>query len=339
MDEQTPVPPEPWTLVIEDGERLLEELAEAGDFSPDMLQIAQRLLLRLAAAGHVTREPGARRVLRTELTYWASEIRSSTGELIHPPALRPASDGSGLATLNPAAFVKALKAGDRIDALEIQGARFNGQNRHVPSQYIGNSYLLNCEFQRFKVSGSTEIVGCSLLGCSLGSAFVETLTVNDSRFIGAELIRVNASKALLRNVRMPHTKVVNSVLPGAVFDNANLGGGDQIDDSDRPDIKEFGLAQPGSDGATVFEKVDLQGASFCERVGLQRTRFENCDLRGARFTNSDVARAIFVNCDFDGDEFQGSVNGELASVTDSRAQRSPDPRVIEGSSRSGTSVS
>lgn len=329
MEDATRVPPEPWTLVVEDSERLLEELAEARNFSPDMQQVARRLLLRLAASGHVTREPGARRVLRNKLTYWASQIRSSTGELIHPPDLRPASDGSGLAALDPSTFVKSLKAGERIDAREIQGARFSGQNRHFPSQYVGNSYLLNCDFERFKVSGSTEIVGCSLLGCKLASAFVETLTANDSRFLGAEIRRFTASKALLRSVRMPHSIVTHCELPGAVFDNAKLGGGDQIDDSDRPDIEEFGLARPSGDGATVFEHVDLHGASFCERVSFNGTRFEHCNLRGARFTNSDLARAIFVDCDFDGAEFAGSVNGELASVTDSRTPHGPDPRVIE----------
>jgi uncharacterized protein YjbI with pentapeptide repeats len=319
------VSPEPSTLVFEDSDTLLDELAEAGDFSPEMLQSARQLLDRLAASGHVTRDPGARRDLRSKLTYWASEIRSSTGELVHPPPLfSPSDDGSGLDPLLPKAFVKAFSEGEKVDSREIQGARFKGGKRHFPSQYVGNSYLLNCNFEHFSVAGSTEIVASSLLICNLVAADVETLTANNSRFLGTELRRVTAAKVLFRKVRMPYSKVIRCSFPGAVFDDSNLAGGDSIDDSDRPDIRVFSLEDSEWDGATVFEEVDLSDASFGEGASLRGTTFVRCNLRGASFHRSDVAGAVFEDCEFNGDEFEGSINEEFAVVVSRTAD-------IEGS--------
>lgn len=320
------VPPEPWTMVRDAGNELLSTVVAAGGFTDETLAAAHMLLQRLAASGRLTKEPEHRRILRNQLTYWASEIRFATSELVHPPRLLDAGDGSGLPTMAAADFVADFTSGKHVDAMEVQGASIHGAGGYIHSVDVLNSFLLKCSLKRCKVAGKLGIAGTSFIGGSITNCDVRDFVAPAARFVGTHIkgLQVSQPGADLSAVRMPFCRVEGGQLVAADFGFANLAGGDEIDAKDIPDIENYGVGLDGT-GATVFKTVDLRGAKFSGGASLKGTAFEGCNLCGATFVGSSLAGAIFRDCDFQGGEFAGALDAEYADLSESRPSV-PDPR-------------
>ena len=307
MSNQFVVPPEPWSLVQEDSERLLIRVSGEEGFSVEAVGEVEQLLQRLAASGHVTREPEHRRILRNKLSYWAAQLRLATGTFIEAPSLLPAGEGSGLTQLDAAKFATRLRKGEELAEVEVQGARLDGKKRYFSRLSILNAFLLRCEFTRLNVAETMALAATSLLGGQLAHVSAGQFTAADARFIGTKLFELRVGKgAQFQKVRMPYTEIHGGALIDAIFDFSKLAGEDDIDQGDRADIANYGVDENGT-GATYFVDVDLRGASFAATGGLKGTTFESCNLKGARFAGSNLAGAIFRDCDFLGNEFADSI--------------------------------
>jgi uncharacterized protein YjbI with pentapeptide repeats len=329
MPERLGIPPEPWTFVTEASDQLLETIVNEGGFTPEAIVTARQLLERLAVSGRLTREPDHRRILRSKLAYWASEIRFETSELVHPPRLLPAGKGSGLPTDKDASrFLADVESERRVNAREVQGARFDGGRKFLTGMNVLNSFLLRCSITKLRLTGDLAIAATSVVGGDLTDLRVAGFKAPNARFLGVTIKELHVSSPPnFERVRMPHTYLDGGSLVEAVFDFANLAGGDDIDASDLPDIEDYGVAREGT-GATQFRGVDLRRASFGADAYLQGTTFDNCNLEGATFAGSKLVGTIFRDCDFLGDEFDGARDAVFATVTDSRKTPAPDPRPL-----------
>lgn len=326
MSNQFVVPPEPWSLVQESSERLLVRVSGKEGFSAAAIEETEQLLQRLAASGHVTREPEHRRILRNKLSYWAAQIRLATGSFIEAPLLLPAGEGSGLPQLDAGKFATRLRKGEGLGEIEVQGAKLDGSKGYLLRLSILNAFLLRCEFTRLDIAETMTLAATSFVGGQLTNVSAAQFTAADARFIGTKIAELRVGKgAKFQKARMPYTEIHGGELIDAVFDFSKLAGDEDIDQGDRADIANYGIDEQGT-GATRFVGVDLRGASFAATGSLKGTTFESCNLKGARFAGSNLAGAIFRDCDFRGNEFAESIDSEYADLADSRSGKHPDPR-------------
>jgi uncharacterized protein YjbI with pentapeptide repeats len=313
--------------VVQDAsEVLLQRVSGKEGFSAEALDEAARLLQRLAVSGHVTREPEYRRILRNKLSYWAAQLRMTTGSYIEAPPLLPAGKGSGLPQEDATKFTARLRKTEELGEVEVQGASLDANKRYLSRLTVLNAFLLRCEFLRLNIAETMALAATSFVGGQLANVTAAQFNAADARFIGTKISKLRAKGANFQNVRMPYTEIHGGELVDAVFDFSKLGGEGDIDQGDRDDIANYGIDEKGT-GATRFVGVDLRGASFAGTGSLKGTTFENCNLEGARFSGSYLAGAIFRDCDFLGDEFNDSYDREYADLQDSRPGEHPDPRV------------
>lgn len=314
--------PEPWTLVEEDSDSLLDQVNSDGGFTGATLETAQELLERLSASGHITRTPLHRRILKAKLAYWAAQLRMETETFIPTPRLLPAGQGTGMTLLDANTFAEKLLRGEDVCEFEVQGARLvaGSTGKHRTRFCFTGSFALGSEFKGYSLDTGIAMGGASLVSSRIVSVDTPSVAAKSARFLLARLenFEVGVRGAQFTRVRMPWTEIVNSQLAGARFDDANLGGDGQIDDQDRATAEDYGLMVPVSGGATRFVGVDLRGASFSGGTYLRGTLFEECNLAGATFSGSSLADTIFRNCTFEGSEFNGAYDVDRVDESGTR---------------------
>lgn len=160
-----------------------------------------------------------------------------------------------------------------------------------------------------------DLSGLDLTGVNLEGAWMER----------ANLSGANLNGANLRDAVLAHADLISVQCRGAVMVRANLGGA-RIEKADfeGADLTEAifakaRLAEVSWRGAKLDDirlgeakllNIDCSGAQ-----ATQMLTFYQLDLRGFRFADARLQKALFIECDLSGVNFSGAVFEKCAFVT------------------------
>ena len=144
-----------------------------------------------------------------------------------------------------------------------------------------------------------ELVNCSVSNSQMDHRSVEGLII---------------SRAIIKNVSLVDSTLMNIDATDVIFDNCNLSNvrlcGGTIHRAEFRHCKLLGLDVSNSTlGNVLFENCHLNMSNFAESR-LKQVHFEACWLRGSHFFNAMFQNIILDRCDLDDADFtQVSLKG------------------------------
>lgn len=202
-----------------------------------------------------------------------------------------------------------------IDSLDREAMLAHEQWVERKQQGKGRLVLVRAKHRRCNVGR-----GAQLSGARFHEVDLPNVSLEDVKLVGAELNRVRMTEGRLYAAILRQAVIVRSSLKAADLSLAEFDGA-RISDTDLSrtnlDLTRWAGAVVESsrfDGA-VFSNASLDGVTFrgCSFRGAgfapagptpapttRGARFEDCDLRDARFAGRDLSGATFVRCRFAG---------------------------------------
>lgn len=326
--------PEPWDVVIDRSDELLDELLECG-FSAELGERIEILVRQLCAAGRITSPFEHRRRLTTSMRFWASTLSIERSHRYPAPVLAEAASGFTLPQMEASEARRLIRGGKVIADHTIMGYADGPKaledpatTRTPPSLHdykVSNCCLAGGGIKDLRIPGELDLHGTTMIEFGITDLDLRKLAASSTRIIGAGLRELAVrGEANFAWTVMRSLVIENCIFRDVVFNNAELG---VPAETDRDGLRTFdnlraALAPFGFDTGEpiTLRNVTVETADFDTAV-LDGVTFDRCSLKGVDFS---VARSVhgmrFINgCKLDGATLMGAPGDRQIYVDESSA--------------------
>lgn len=333
MEVTSPSPrPEPWDVVIDRSDELLDVLLEQG-FTVELGERIETLMRQLSAAGRITSPFEHRQRLTTSMRFWASTLSIERSELTLAPLLHDAVSGFDLPELDANEARQVLHRESKIAEHTIMGyidgpQEFERLGTKPPSLHdyrVTNCRLAGGGLDGMHLPGELDLHGTTMIDFGLTDLRLRSLVASSTRIIGGDVrgltLRADANfdYAVMRNLTIQDCQFKN-----ATFSNAILG----VPAASDPDgLITFGdlRATLARLGFTVGEPITLRNVTIktadFEAAVLDGVTFDRCTLHGVDFSVAESVHGMrFINgCKLRGAQLWGAAGDRQIYVDSSSA--------------------
>jgi len=262
--------------------------------------------------------------LRIDFKVWHDSTGRTTarnavdaGEALSQPKICLDLSGASLFNINLSGLDLQDVQMEKSDLSYAQLTGANLTNANMVNATLTRADLCRAELQNAKLSAAV-LINVNLDEANLTNADLDYVRLTDSTLNGTELSGASMNISLLQNtklsnVNMNHAKLSKSLLLESNLTNVNMTNA-KIHNITFNNVVSLNLNLSDADISfakieeSIFEGANLEGANLedagivnsafentnFKRTNLLRTKFENVDLAGADFRQSNVPHAIIT---------------------------------------------